>query len=857
MTRFRAPLLALLLALAAGAGALRAQEGGLLPFSALGPDQGLPSGGITCMTQDREGFLWFGTENGLLRYDGRQTRRWTVAEGLSSAYVAGLHADADGAVWIAGLHGLVRFRDGRLEPARFDTATGQGVNIIAPDRRGRLWALSARRAYRQEEGLGFKELALNPEPNVYALAAGSRGIMYLAGSRGVHALSPDGTLRSWGPESGLPASGATFVAEDGEGRLWAGSGRSLLVLRPGYSRFEDRSTLLDGSLSPVGTAFADGDGSLWISTQSGLLHLQGDRAARIGPEQGLPFKWVRTAFRDREGTLWVLGPSLARLQGGGRVRTYTLGRDPLGEMVWWVLRRRDGDLVVGTDDGAARLTSRGLVRIPGTEGLRIKSLAEDREGVLWMVSTRGPTLWLRPGRARAEVAPLGPLGSPANVLWTDARGGIWLGHVSQGPIRWDARARRVVQEVPPASLGVETLGSFGMQEDASGRIWAASTTGLLRREPDGSWHRFGAREGLPPYPMRSLVLNPDGSLWVHFQEALGLMRVRVEDGRVVILEHLTRGAGLRSDQIYAVARDATGSLWVTTDQGVDRLDPALHLGRQEGMVSEDCSVLALRLEDDAVWVGTSAGLMRLDRTLALPAPAVPQARVLRATFGERSLEPPFGPLEAIPHAEATVAFQVAAPSYANARDLHFQVRLLGLEEAWREVQHGEVRYAALPGGRYRFEVRAGLGDQFGPISELPFRVRPPWWRTWWATTLEILALAALGFTILRLRLTALARSKAALELQIAGRTRELEERNRELSQALTQVKQLSGLLPICACCKKIRDDKGYWNQLEVYISRHSDADFTHGICPECAKDFFPGASSRGEREGAPDSGDPS
>ena len=74
------------------------------------------------------------------------------------------------------------------------------------------------------------------------------------------------------------------------------------------------------------------------------------------------------------------------------------------------------------------------------------------------------------------------------------------------------------------------------------------------------------------------------------------------------------------------------------------------------------------------------------------------------------------------------------------------------------------------------------------------------------------------------------------------RKRTLEEQIRLISQlqeALAKVKQLSGLLPMCASCKKIRDDNGYWNQLEAYISDHSEADFSHGICPECVKKLYP------------------
>ena len=75
--------------------------------------------------------------------------------------------------------------------------------------------------------------------------------------------------------------------------------------------------------------------------------------------------------------------------------------------------------------------------------------------------------------------------------------------------------------------------------------------------------------------------------------------------------------------------------------------------------------------------------------------------------------------------------------------------------------------------------------------------------------------------------------------QVAARTEELRQRNRELQQALDDVQTLSGIVPICAYCKQIRDDQGYWNHLESYLSRHTDARFSHGICPSCARKEFP------------------
>jgi hypothetical protein len=197
-------------------------------------------------------------------------------------------------------------------------------------------------------------------------------------------------------------------------------------------------------------------------------------------------------------------------------------------------------------------------------------------------------------------------------------------------------------------------------------------------------------------------------------------------------------------------------------------------------------------------------------------------------------------LPPLPYDQSTVELRVAAPSYQNDGDLRFQVRLLGLEEGWRDLEGRTVRYPGLPPKRYRFEVRAAQAQgSFGPATSLEFRVRPPWWRTGWVYALDLLGgILALAGTI-HLRERALARKQLRLEATVAERTRELTERNAELAEALGNVRQLTGLLPICAHCKKIRDDQGYWNQLENYLSRHSGVGFSHGICPQCAREHFP------------------
>ena len=839
--------------LAAQGPAVARPEAGRLPFVLLGPDEGISTTGPVAIAQDKDGFIWLGTESGLLRYDRGQCRTYTEKDGLPSPFVSALFPAREGGLWLAVQEGLVRFHEGRFERPNFEGAASKiSPNLMAQDQQGRLWVLTDQGLFAQKEGLEFTHRPWRIEGKPVLLHAGHRSQWLLTASDdGVRAYLPDGSSRLWGASTGVALAAPTLLAEDGEGRIWVGAGRKLLMRLPEADRFTDQSHLLAGSLTPNSVPHLDPDGSLWLPTQNGALRIAGARTERMDVAAGLPFRWVRTVLRDREGSLWVLGPSMARLQGGGRLRNYALSGGPSGEAVWSILRDRDGSLLIGTDDGAARLGSGTLRRIPGTEGHRIKCLERDPKGNLWMASSTGPTMWLPAGREVAEVAPLGEAGLNTHAVMTDSKARVWVGHASLGVLRLDPETRRLIPEVGPEIARTPRLSVYSFREDREGRIWAGSSAGLLIRDLDAGWRLFTERDGLHPRTVRGLVFLPDGSAWIHNQEPKGLTRVRLERGQLQILEHRTRGNGLRTDMVYGVALDGRGQVWASTDLGLDRLDPPLHVGRHDGMVSEDCNVHALLAEGSRIWVGTTGGLTRYDGSAVADATAAPEARIVAATFGSHSKEPPFGTLDAFRHRDGTVAFRMTAPSYLNESELRFQVRLIGLEDEWRDVEGKSVRYPALGGGSYRFETRVALAQgPFGPLAGLDFRIRPPWWHSLGFRLLLVLGGCAAVVGIIRVRLAALARAKAALETLVAQRTEELQARNRELSDALTRVKQLSGLLPICSCCKKIRDDKGYWNQLENYICTHSEADFTHGICPDCVDTLFPEVGLRRSKPGS-------
>jgi ligand-binding sensor domain-containing protein len=809
----------------------------------LGPEQGLPAGTIMTMAQDSSGFLWLGSENGLIRYEGTTFRHYTSEDGLPSAWIQRLVADDQGGLWVGTYRGLLHFHNGRFERVMLDSEISKGASgHITKDRSGKIWLATLQGIFVHDRGTQFRSVPWKPCTRIFSLTSGGQSdAVYLASIDGVQALSAEKEPQIWGEKEGLPPDGVTLVVEDGLGRIWAGVGAKLFMKEPGKASFRNQSQILTASISPNGIPLVDGDGSVWIPTQNGALHITGDSHEWFDLNRGLPFRWVRSAFRDREGTLWILGPSLARLLGGGRLWNYSLSPGAFGEVVWKVIKNRfSGAPLVATDDGAAFMTPRGLEIIPGTRGTRIKDLAQEKKGRLWMVSTIGPALWLQPGRDLAETAPLGPWGSSVNTVFADRADVIWLGHTHLGLLRWDPSKASLVQEIGPEFVGANALGVYVMQEDPSGRFWVGTSEGLLLRDTIGKWTLYAMASGLPSNIVRGFDFLRDGSAWIFFQEPSGISHIRVDDRGLTVLARKTRYDGLSSNAVYGLRIDDRERIWVSTDQGINRLEPPLHIGRHEGMISEDCAIGALLLDGNQVWVGTASGLVRYDSTDSHQPRFPSQAFIMGVQYGDHQFEHPIGPIPRIPEKNASLRFRIAAPIYRNERDVRFQVRLLGLEETWRMADSHYIRYASLPGGRYTFEVKAAQKLQpFGPVTRLAFTVKPLWWKSWWALSFYGLLAAFAVLLFMQMRLAKLARSKAELEKLVEERTRELSNRNLELSKALTNVKQLSGLLPICASCKKIRDDQGYWNQLEIYISEHSDVDFTHSICPSCAQDLYP------------------
>jgi diguanylate cyclase (GGDEF)-like protein len=416
-----------------------------------------------------------------------------------------------------------------------------------------------------------------------------------------------------------------------------------------------------------------------------------------------------------------------------------------GDRILSIIESPAGDLFAGTDASSiSRFNPQGtLVRNYGTESgylaKRVSAMAFDREGRLWAIGIGGCF------RSRSPVG--------------------------RGQIHFDR------MDIPGLS---ETSSFRDIVVDSRNTVWIASSRGLARFDRD-HWRVFTTQDGLRSSDL-GVVAEAQGAIWIGYRDALGMSRLQTASNTVT---HVSMENGLHSDQVYAIAPDHKGRLWVTTDSGVDVLDAGKwkHYGNEDGLIWNDTDSLALHVDsEDNVWIGTSGGLSRFAQ------PDFPMAEqpppVVLTSVADASQRYQAGDAPALAYRARSLFIQYAALAYEAGSALRFRYRLAGLDQNWTETSERGVHFAALPPGHYVFEVTAmGPNGLWNPVpARFIFSIRPPWWLTWWFISALILLAILVVSVLLQLRIRVLEAQKAVLEHQVADRTAELRASHQQLEE---------------------------------------------------------------------------
>ena len=502
--------------------------------------------------------------------------------------------------------------------------------------------------------------------------------------------------------------------------------------------------------------------------------------------------------------------------------------------VYRLLEDRRGFLWIGTREGLARfdgvsLVTYGRAELKLARSSRVQALAEDQEGRLWVGTDGGELLRYQGGTFR-RFGPEDGLEVGRITELVPAPGDeLYIATYADGVFRFaGGRFERVVD---PEQTGGAASPISKLILEREGGMLIATIGGGLHHFANDRWRNYTTADGLPSNRIWAVAKARSGGWWVATQA--GLCRFQNERCRTY-----TTADGLRSHHTTSLFEDAAGSLYIGTyGGGLHRLQVD---GRIENLPTE---VDGAR---DIVWHvyadrGGAIWTANVDQGLRLFAPALPSpvSETPTPLIEELLVDGRAISLERTPHLspESRVyAWRFAAPLAHAGAKVKLRYRLLGVDENWVEANSERVAtYSGLAPREYRFEVQAS--NTAGTFEKPPA-----------ASDLVVEA----GFGHLRLPLLILfGLSLVAWAFhhwrvrQMAAREKELAER---IGRAMADIQVLQALLPLCGHCHKVRDDQGYWQQVEIYVSERSDVEFTHGMCPDCARRFI--AELEDSRQGA-------
>ena len=765
-----------------------------------GPEQGFPAGPVYAITQTADGYLWIGSEAGLIRFDGLNFQvlpHQSGASGLSD--VLGVVPDVKGNIWVRLRdRTLLRYRDGH-----FSTPFAGAGNL-----------------------------------SEVTAATRSNGGEFLAAQLQNGAFSPgEARFQRVAAASGMPRSPVIAIAQTGDGDVWLGTrGAGLFRLTNGKT-IPVVKGLQD---SKVNCLLPEGAKSLWVGTDSGVVFWNGKELTTAGVPAALSHFQALSMTKDRDGNLWI-GTDTRGLLRFNAQGVSALDSGSAGELsaVTTVFEDREGNLWLGRASGIERLRDSAFVTYSGPEGLSTDGsnpVFVDSDERVWFAPVDGGLGWFQ-GKQHGAVTSDGLdkdivysiAGGGKNELWVGRQrgglthvrlnggaaetrtythadglaqdsvysayrasdGSIWAGTLSGGVSRLDHD--KFTTYTTANGLASNTVASI--LETHDGVMWFTTPNGLSSFA-DRKWQTYTLKEGLPSGNVNCLLEDSDGTLWVGTTAGLAIR----SGGRLLAPPGLAQNVPRQlQEQILGMAEDKYGALWISTSNHVLRVDRRRLLkgGLRDGDLRQYGLADGLRglegvkrhrsvVADGAgkIWFSLNKGISVVDpaRLTKTSIQIDPQVRTVSTDGTAIELKNPVR----IPSGKRRVVFGFAALSLSIPERIRYKYKLDGFDRAWSEPAEGrEAVYTNLSPKQYRFRVLASNADGvWGPHeSSLGFEVTPAFWQTWWFEAAAVVGCILAFIALYRLRLFQMtSRLTDRFEERLAERTRIAQELHDTLLQ---------------------------------------------------------------------------
>lgn len=818
-------------------------------------DQGLSNTSINCIFQDSRGFMWFGTRDGLNRYDGVKITVFrnnpANSNSISDNFIRAIYEDADHQLWIATSMGL----------NCFDPVTNRFYQFVHQDNNGNsissnvVNALTSigEKLYIGTSGSAFDFDIYDKSTHSFSHYSRQAGKTV---SDTINCMYREGNTIWMGTQNGLVAYNAqqgksttaslgfaavvTAIAPGIDGKLWVATSNTGVVLFGPKNNTNRHFTHQDndaGSLSQdmVLSILHDKGGNIWVGTVNGGLNLFDSKTGSFfkylpKPEEtgSLSNTTVSALYQDNQGNVWV-----GTHRGG--INLYTADVDkfklyrqgsPSNALSYGDVKAffqdSKGNIWVGTDGG-------GLNKFdPQTETFKqyrhqagnprslssdaVQTIGEDAAGHLW-VGTWGEGLNMFDAQSGTfsvyKHNAHGPNSISSDFLQRtllDSKGNFWVATYGGGVNLLDAQTRKFSRFTGTAKGKVYGNDVVSVTEDKQGNIWFGTDDGGLNKyTPSTGEIAHYLDKGQHKTDSRVLFADSKGRFWV------GMNGLYLLNSKTDTFKLFTPKYGLGKDVfIKGITEDDNHQLWISTSNGLTRLDPATGQAHQfntgDGLQNSEFEANSyLKARDGRMYFGGIRGFntffpANISTNTFVPPVYLTDFQLFNKsiTVGDSTVDMPADisvtKKITLNYKQSSIAFTFAALNYIVTRNNQYKYKLDGIDTGWNKAgMERKAVYTNLMPGTYTFHVKASNNDDVWNEqgTSITIVVTPPFWATWWFRTLLVVVIVAGAYGFYSYRINLVKKQNAKLERLVQERTQQLQEKSDELQELNGELQNLN------------------------------------------------------------------
>jgi signal transduction histidine kinase/ligand-binding sensor domain-containing protein/CheY-like chemotaxis protein len=755
----------------------------------------LPQNTILSILQTQNGYLWFGTEDGLARFNGTEFATfWNTKIGHFAVHSLLEDKNKD-ILWIASWGGgLTAYRQGKF--VSYTVQDGLPSNYVSPlvqDAKGNLW-IGTREGLAVYDGQSirpYKQAGVLDTKAIVSLAISPEGSLWIATNSAIFILGRDtGAIRELITDFHDPAS----LYFDQQGMLWIGTKEhGLYSFAAGKFARVMQPSLQLGRISAI---YRDREGSLWIGVYGrGLCRWNIAESECFEEKNGLASNMVMSVYEDREGSLWV-----GTFDGVTRIKDrrfifYDRSTGLKNEVVYALAQAKDGSIWAGGGDGLSHLQNGHITNYKTGSAYpanTVLAIVEGSQGTLWVGTAQG----LKEFRNGRVIRTLGAQQGLANraimSLYQDRKGYLWIGGSGKGLARFKDDQFEFFTERD--GLSGNTV--FSLMEDHEGNLWLA-TEGSVSQFKNGAFINYPMARDANGNQADAMCIYEDANhdFWIGTAGS-GLARLR--NGKI---QSYGVTEGLFDGKIWSIVEDNSDALWMTSDHGLYRVRksdlndladgkiksiPYVSYGTKEGLPSSEFNggyqATGLKDASGKMLFASVRGIVEIDPDSFLTNKIVPPVLLEGASLDGQ----PISENARLPVGKGKIEFHFAALSYLDPENVNYKFRLEGFEKDWifASHRHNSYVYTNVPPGSYRFRVMASNNDEIWNDEgvSLPFTLQPRFYQTGLFKFIALLGVIAgilAGMVIQRA-------TKRHLVSLVEARTRELREA-KDVAESATRV----------------------------------------------------------------------